>query len=481
METILIVDDEKNYLLVLEALLVDAGYEVITCDNAREALEVTTSHDLDLVITDMRMPGVDGMEFLVQLRGLQPEIPVIMMTAYATVEKAVEAMKRGAFDYVTKPFKNEELILTIRKALEMHRLKQENRLLSQELQERFKFGNIVGKSKLMFQVYEIIEKVAQTRASVLITGESGTGKELIARAIHFNSPRSDKPFVSVNCSALPETLLESELFGHERGAFTGAVTRRKGRFELAHNGTLFLDEVGDMSPALQVKLLRVLQEMRFERVGGTATLQVDARLVTASNRDLKREVELGRFREDLYYRLKVVHINVPPLRERRDDIPLLVHHFLRKVAKANGLPVKKVSHEALKYLYQYDWLGNVRELENVIERAVILCDGDDIRLQDLPEELFQQRLRGSAEGATAQTESISDLVGEGEFLPYLGLNQRQVKAINFIKKNGFITNKYYTRINSVMQTQAKTELRQLLDQGLIKRVGKGRNVRYLLP
>jgi two-component system NtrC family response regulator len=312
METILIVDDEKNYLLVLQALLADAGYEVITCDNASEALEVITSHDLDLVITDMRMPGVDGMEFLVQLRGLQPEIPVIMMTAYATVEKAVEAMKRGAFDYITKPFKNEELILTIRKALEMHRLKQQNRLLSQELQERFKFGNIVGKSKVMRQVYEIIEKVAQTRASVLITGESGTGKELIARAIHFNSPRSDKPFVSVNCSALPETLLESELFGHERGAFTGAVTRRKGRFELAHNGTLFLDEVGDMSPALQVKLLRVLQEMRFERVGGTATLQVDARLVAASNRDLKREVEFGRFREDLYYRLKVVHINIPP-------------------------------------------------------------------------------------------------------------------------------------------------------------------------
>ncbi|MBW2624859.1 MAG: sigma-54-dependent Fis family transcriptional regulator, partial [Deltaproteobacteria bacterium] len=320
METILIVDDEKNYLLVLEALLVDAGYEVITSDSTTEALKITMSHDLDLVITDMRMPGQDGMEFLAQLRSRQPDPPVIMMTAYATVEKAVEAMKRGAFDYITKPFKNEELILTIRKAIEMHRLKQENRLLSRELQERFQFGNIVGKSKIMRQVYEIIEKVGQTRASVLITGESGTGKELVARAIHFNSPRRDKPFISVNCSALSETLLESELFGHERGAFTGAVTQRKGRFELAHGGTLFLDEVGDMSPALQVKLLRVLQEMKFERVGGTKTLQVDARLVTASNRELDREVELGRFREDLYYRLKVVHIKVPPLRERRDDI-----------------------------------------------------------------------------------------------------------------------------------------------------------------
>jgi len=480
METILIVDDEKNYLLVLEALLVDAGYEVITSDSTTEALEITMSHDLDLVITDMRMPGPDGMEFLAQLRSRQPDPPVIMMTAYATVEKAVEAMKRGAFDYITKPFKNEELILTIRKAIEMHRLTQENRLLSQELQERFQFGNIVGKSKIMRQVYEIVEKVAQTRASVLITGESGTGKELIARAIHFNSPRGDKPFISVNCSALSETLLESELFGHERGAFTGAVAQRKGRFELAHGGTLFLDEVGDMSPALQVKLLRVLQEMKFERVGGTKTLQVDARLVTASNRELEREVELGRFREDLYYRLKVVHIKVPPLRERRDDIPLLVHHFLEKAAKANAIPVKSVSHEALKYLYQYDWIGNVRELENVIERAVILCDGDDVRPQDLPEELFQQRLIGISQETRGQSQTTSDLAGDGELLPYLGLNQRQVKAINFIKKNGYITNDYYIQINHISDRHARRDLRQMVDLDIVVRVGKGRSTRYVL-
>lgn len=480
METILIVDDEKNYLLVLEALLVDAGYEVITSDNTTEALEITMSHDLDLVITDMRMPGPDGMEFLAQLRSRQPDPPVIMMTAYATVEKAVEAMKRGAFDYITKPFKNEELILTIRKAIEMHRLKQENLLLSRELQERFQFGNIVGKSKIMRQVYEIIEKVAQTRASVLITGESGTGKELIARAIHFNSPRRDKPFISVNCSALSETLLESELFGHERGAFTGAVTQRKGRFELAHGGTLFLDEVGDMSPALQVKLLRVLQEMKFERVGGTKTLQVDARLVTASNRELDREVELGRFREDFYYRLKVVHIKVPPLRERRDDIPLLVHHFLEKAAEANRIPVKRLSHEALKYLCQHDWLGNVRELENVIERAVILCDGDDVRPQDLPEEVFQQRLPGITKETSGQTQTTSDLAGDGELLPYLGLNQRQVKAINFIKKNGYITNDYYIQINHISDRHARRDLRQMVDLDIVVRVGKGRSTRYVL-
>ncbi len=480
METILIVDDEKNYLLVLEALLVDAGYEVVTCDDASEALEITSSHDLDLVITDMRMPGVDGMEFLAQIRGRQPDLPVIMMTAYATVEKAVEAMKRGAFDYITKPFKNEELILTIRKAIEMHQLKQENRMLSRELQDRFKFGNIVGKSKAIRQVYEIIEKVAQTRASVLITGESGTGKELIARAIHFNSPRRAKGFISVNCSALPESLLESELFGHERGAFTGAITRRKGRFELAHGGTLFLDEVGDMSFALQVKLLRVLQEMKFERVGGSTTLHVDARLVTASNRDLFREVEIGRFREDLYYRLKVVHIKVPPLRERRDDIPLLVHHFLKKVAKANGIPVKGLNQEALRYLYQYDWVGNVRELENVIERAVILCDGDEIRPQDLPEEVFQQRLPGISQETTARTESTSELAEDGALLPYLGLNQRQVKAINFIKKNGYITNDYYIQINHISDRHARRDLSQLVNMDLVARVGKGRSTRYVL-
>jgi two-component system NtrC family response regulator len=479
METILIVDDEKNYLLVLETLLVDAGYEVVTVDSASKALELISSHELDLVITDMRMPGLDGMEFLAQLTSQQPELPVIMMTAYATVEKAVEAMKRGAFDYITKPFKNEELILTIRKAIEMHRLKQENLLLSQELQERFKFSNIVGKSKVMRQVFEIIEKVAQTRASVMITGESGTGKELIAKAIHFNSPRRDKKFVSVNCSALPETLLESELFGHERGAFTGAITQRKGRFELAHDGTLFLDEVSDMSAAVQAKLLRVLQEMKFERVGGTATLEVDARLVTASNRDLREEVEAGRFREDLYYRLKVVHIKVPPLRERRIDIPLLVNHFLEKAAKANGMPVKGVSKDALKYLYEYEWVGNVRELENVIERAVIFCDGDEVRPQDLPEELLQKGSIQTALEATPQIESGAEVADDDDSVPYSDLNQRQVKAMNFIKKNGYITNDYYIQINRISDRHARRDLKKLVEMDLISRIGKGRSTRYV--
>jgi two-component system NtrC family response regulator len=480
METILIIDDEKNYLIVLQALLSDAGYEVLTTDDANKALEMVQSQDLDLVITDMRMPDMDGMEFLARLHGQWPELPVIMMTAYATVQKAVEAMKRGAFDYITKPFKNEELKLTVRKAIDMHRLVRENRLLTHELQQRFSFGNIVGRSKSMRTVYELIEKVAQTRATVLITGESGTGKELIARSLHFNSPRRDKPFISVSCSALPESLLESELFGHERGAFTGAYTLRKGRFELADGGTLFLDEVGDMAPALQVKLLRVLQEMNFERVGGTKTIHVDARVLAATNRDLKREVEQGRFREDLYYRLRVVQIEVPALRERRDDIPLLVHHFLRKAASANGLPAKPVSEEALRLLCQYEWTGNVRELENTVERAVILCDGDAIRPQDLPEELRAAPIAPTPKPEEAREDQpVPDILREGDLLPYVGLNQRQIKALNFIKKNGFITNKYYTQINSVTNRHAVTELRHMVVQGLIRRVGKGQSVRYV--
>ncbi|MBW1979874.1 MAG: sigma 54-interacting transcriptional regulator [Deltaproteobacteria bacterium] len=473
METILIVDDEKNYLQVLEALLLDEGYEVHTAESAEGGLDIVASHDLDVVITDMKMPGIDGIEFLSEVRTRQPDLPVIMMTAYATVEKAVEAMKKGAFDYITKPFKNEELKVTIRKALDMHRLAREKRFLSRELEERFKFGNIIGKSKAMRQVYDIIEKVGQTRATVLITGESGTGKELIARAIHFNSPRKDKPFISINCSALPETLLESELFGHERGAFTGAYTQRKGRFELAHGGTLFLDEVGEMTKALQVKLLRVLQEMSFERVGGTRTLRVDVRILAASNRNLEEEVMSGRFREDLFYRLKVVHIKVPPLRERRDDIPLLVQHFLKKTAREHGVNRKRLSQEALRHLYNYKWAGNVRELENVIERAVILSDSEVINPEDLPEEILHQAISGTYEKVDEQASP------EPQFR-HGSLNNRQVRALNFMRENGYITNEYYSQINSISGRHARRDLGQLIEMGLVRRIGGGRSIRYVL-
>lgn len=387
METILIVDDEKNYLVVLEALLGPEGYETLTTDNAPDALRQVREADLDLVITDMKMPKMNGMELLEEAKSIKPDLPVIIMTAYGTIELAVEAMKKHAYDYITKPFQNEQLKLTVKKALENYRLIKENRLLNEALSDRFKYGNIIGKSKPMLKVYHLIEKVAQSKASVLITGPSGTGKELVAKAIHYDSPRKDRPFVSINCGALTETLLESELFGHEKGAFTGAIAMKKGRFELANEGTLFLDEVGEMSPALQVKLLRVLQEMEFERVGGTRTIKVDVRVLSASNRNIKDDVTEGTFREDLFYRLNVIHVEVPTLHERTDDIPLLVKHFIEKHRDDEGKNNVELSPEVWKALYSYSWPGNVRELENVIERAVIMNSGDMITLEDFPEEL----------------------------------------------------------------------------------------------
>jgi two-component system NtrC family response regulator len=397
METILIVDDEKNYLLVLEALLGPEGYEILTCDNAKESLRLIRESDLDLVITDMKMPGMNGIELLEECKKAKPHLPVIMMTAYGTIELAVEAMKKQAHDYITKPFQNEELKLTVKKALKNYRLVKENQRLSEALLDRYRYGNIIGKSKPMLEIFDSIDKVAQSRASVLITGRSGTGKELIAKAIHYNSPRKDHPFISINCGALTETLLESELFGHERGAFTGAVAMKKGRFELADEGTLFLDEIGDMPPSLQVKLLRVLQEMDFERVGGTKTIKIDVRVLSASNRNIKEDVTSGTFREDLFYRLNVMNIKVPLLRERIDDIPLLVKHFIGKYKEDAGENKIELSPEVWKMLYNYSWPGNVRELENVIERAVVLSSEGLITPEDLPEELVGAKIEFDVE------------------------------------------------------------------------------------
>ena len=386
METILIVDDEKNYLVVLEALLGPEGYETRTANNAADALRLIRESDLDLIITDMKMPGISGMELLEETKKVNPEIPIIMMTAYGTIEMAVEAMRKQAYDYITKPFRNEELKLTVRKALEAHRLIKENRRLSQALLERYSYGNIIGKSKPMLEIYDLIDKVAQSKVTVLITGPSGTGKELIAKAIHYESPRKDHPFISINCGALTETLLESELFGHEKGAFTGATAMKKGRFEMADGGTLFLDEVGDMPPSLQVKLLRVLQEMEFERVGGTKTIKVDVRVLSASNRNIKEDVAEGIFREDLFYRLNVIHVTLPSLSERTEDIKLLVNHFIEKYRMDEGKGHLELSPEAWKAVYNHTWPGNVRELENVIERAVVLNSDDLITVDDLPPE-----------------------------------------------------------------------------------------------
>jgi two-component system NtrC family response regulator len=388
METVLIVDDEKNYLLVLSALLEEEGYEVLAASSGPEALEILKSSDLDLVVTDMKMPGMDGIELLEQIKARDPDLPVIVMTAYGTVDKAVEAMQKGAYSYLLKPFDNERLILFVKKAIDVFRVIKENRRLRRAVESQYRFGNLIGKSKAMQEVFETIRKVARSGASVLIEGESGTGKEMVAKAIHFNSPRRDEPFVAVNCSALAESLLESELFGHEKGAFTGAIASKKGRFELAHGGSLFLDEIGELSANLQVKLLRVLQEKTFERVGGVRSIAVDMRIIAATNKNLKAEMQAGRFREDLYYRLNVLHITIPPLRERREDIRPLVDHFIKKYAaeRRGASPVAGVSQDVDRLFYEYSWPGNVRELENVIERAIILCPQDRITAADLPKE-----------------------------------------------------------------------------------------------
>ena len=389
METILIVDDEKNYLVVLEALLGAEGYEIVTARDVRMALSIIREADLDLVVTDMKMPGMSGMELLERCKKINSEIPVIMMTAFGTIEMAVEAMKKRAYDYIQKPFENEQLKLTVKKALENHRLVKENRLLAEALSDRFRYGNMVGKSKPMVKVYDLIGKVASSKASVLITGPSGTGKELIAKAIHYQGPRKERPLISINCGALTETLLSSELFGHEKGAFTGAIAMKKGRFELADGGTIFLDEVGEMPPSLQVKLLRVIQEMELERVGGTRTIKVDVRVLSASNRNIKEDVANGVFREDLYYRLNVIHIDAPSLQERTDDIPLLVKHFIEKFQEGETAGTIELRPDVWKALYSHPWPGNVRELENVIERAMVLHSGGVITLDDLPTSLIE--------------------------------------------------------------------------------------------
>jgi two-component system NtrC family response regulator len=386
METILVVDDEKNYLLVLSAVLEDEGYEVLTAQGGHEALEIQKSSDLDLILSDMKMPAMDGIELLENIKALDPDLPVIMMTAHGTIDKAVEAMQKGAYSYILKPFDNERLTIYVKKAVAMFQMVKENRRLRETVESQYRFGNFIGKSKPIRDVFEMIRKVAPAKATVLIEGESGTGKELVAKSIHFNSPRRNKPFIAVNCSALAESLLESELFGHEKGAFTGAVARRKGRFELADSGTLFLDEIGELSQNLQVKLLRVLQEKTFELVGGTRPVTADIRIIAATNKILKEEMISGRFREDLFYRLNVVRIVLPPLKQRKEDIRLLVDHFIEKYASERkvDVPVKGVDQEVDRLFFDYSWPGNVRELENLIERIMILCPNDTVRVSDLP-------------------------------------------------------------------------------------------------
>lgn len=385
MATILIVDDEKNMRWALDRALKQEGYETLTAADGLEGLTVAQTEHPDLIVLDLKMPGMDGLSALKKLREWNSQLPVIMITAHGSVETAIEAVKAGAFDYITKPFDVEEIKLVISKALENRALVSEVAFLRSELERKYSFENIIGKGPKMQALFSLIEKLAETSASVIVYGESGTGKELVARAIHYRSARKGNPYIQVNCAALPETLLESELFGHEKGAFTGAVGRKPGRFELAHNGTIFLDEIGDISLPVQVKLLRVLQEKAFERVGGLETLKIDVRIIAATNQNLAQAIRDGRFREDLYYRLNVVPIHLPPLRERREDIPLLVEHFLKKFDPQGRM--RGPNCQAMKLLSEYHWPGNVRELENCLERAVIISSGPEITPADLPPEV----------------------------------------------------------------------------------------------
>ncbi|MDZ4165601.1 MAG: sigma-54 dependent transcriptional regulator [Smithellaceae bacterium] len=381
---ILVVDDEESHRIMLRAVLREEGYEVAEAADGREAVRAVESEVFDIILLDIRMAEMGGIEALTEIRKISPLLPVLIMTAYASVKTAVEALKAGAFDYLKKPLDIEELKILIEKALEHYHLREENLALKERLGDRFNFSRIIGRGRSMKGLLDTLSMVAPTDATVLILGESGTGKEVVANAIHHNSFRAAGPFVKVACAALPETLLESELFGHEKGAFTGAVSRREGRFQLAHRGTIFLDEVGEMSPAIQVKLLRVLHEKEFEPLGSARTLKVDIRIIAATNRDLEREVKEGRFREDLFYRLSVIPIVLPPLRERKEDILPLAEHFLSRYQEKNRKSLKGISGKALDMLVRHDWPGNVRELENCIERAVIMAREDVILPADLP-------------------------------------------------------------------------------------------------
>ena len=401
---VLIADDEINIRRVLEAILKRDGYDVVTAANGEEAL-ARMGRGIHTVITDLKMPGIDGMALLRRLSIDHPYVPVVMITAHGSVENAVEAVKLGAFDYVEKPFDQEQIRQIIAKALKTHALsRRDPRPEETSSVGRFR---LVGDSPAIRQIYAIIEKVANTPSTALITGESGTGKELIARALHENSSRHAGPFIKINCAAIPKTLMESELFGYEKGAFTGAVGAKPGRFELAHGGTLFLDEIGEIPVEMQVKLLRVLQESEFERVGGIKTIKVDVRLVTATNRDLAAELSTGGFREDLYYRLNVVPIHLPPLRERREDIPLLVSHFITKFNDRLRKEITHIEPEAVERLVSYNWQGNIRELENVIERTMLFCEGAVIRLANLPPELCGAAAVGEDRPSSFQASSPS--------------------------------------------------------------------------
>jgi two-component system response regulator PilR (NtrC family) len=384
---ILVVDDETSMREMLRIVLRRDGYQVIVAQSGTEAIELLQRQPVDLLLSDIRMPDKSGVDVLRAAKAVNPDIVAFMMTAYASTDTAVEAMRLGAVDYFTKPFNMDELRLKVRRHLESHKLREENVLLKKALGTAYEFSNIIGQSPAMLEVFKMVESIAKTNSTVLITGESGTGKDLIARAIHFNSLRRDQPFVALNCGAIPETLLESELFGHMKGAFTGADANKKGLIEVSERGTIFLDEIGEMNATMQVKLLRVLQDRRFRRLGGTEEVQADIRVIAATNQDLQKRVAEGKFREDLFYRINVLPVHLPPLRERREDIPPIAEHFLARFAEQMQKPVRSISGEAMDLLQAFAWPGNVRELENVMERAVALEQTPSVLPETLPEQV----------------------------------------------------------------------------------------------
>jgi DNA-binding NtrC family response regulator len=391
MHRILVIDDEESIRELLTDFLESKGLDVVSASDGGSGFHLLKEEKFDLFLLDLMMPGMSGLDVLREVASEEINVPSIVITAHATVQTAVEAMKLGAFDYITKPFNLEEFYISVKRALDVSKLKKENVRLKQELRKKFGYNKIIGNSAQIQNVIKFIEKIVDTDSTVLITGESGTGKELVAKTIHYNSPRSKKPFVPLNCAAIPKDILESELFGHEKGAFTGAVSTRIGRFELANNGTLFLDEIGELAPSLQVKLLRVLQEKEFERVGGIRTIKVDVRIIAATNKDLEKAVNEGTFREDLYYRLNVIPLHLPPLRKMRGDIPLLIKHFNIEISKRKKKEPPKISEETMDCLVNYRWPGNVRELENLIERIIILEEGEEVTPDELPERLHDKR------------------------------------------------------------------------------------------
>jgi DNA-binding NtrC family response regulator len=415
-EKILVIDDSPEIVNLFSEFLRTEGYEVDTAEDGARGISLIERNSYDLIVTDLKMPDTDGMEVLKYIREHSPDTLCIILTGYGTVKNAVEAIKMGAYDYLTKPVKMDEILVTFQRAFEYRDLKRENLHLRNQLKKKYRFENIIGDSEKMEKVFEVMEKVADTDSTVLILGESGTGKELVAQAIHYRSYRREKPFVPVNCAAIPGELLESELFGHEKGAFTNAIRMRIGRFELANGGTVFLDEIGDMNPLLQSKLLRVLQERQFERVGGTKTIKTDIRIVAATHQNLKAMVQQRKFREDLYYRLNVIPMGIPPLRERKTDIPLLAHYFLDQFNRRKKKKVRGIREDAMARLMQYEWPGNVRELENTIERVIILLDGDLVTPADLPDKFHEIPRVETAQTADIPESGISldDAVNEFE-------------------------------------------------------------------